>query len=1717
MTRRRTGGGQQLSFGDLFALAPPVAPVPAPVPSSPPSPNREAAFGSVTTTTVRPGRARPSATTTAPPADFSPATQADLAPAGQRAKAAANLAALRLLATLEEAPTGADQAVLARWSGWGSLPEIFDESKTAWSTERAELRALLDDAAWDAARRTVLNAHYTSVEVVDAMWAAVVALGFTGGRVLEPGCGSGAFIGLVPEGQACDFTGVELDPTTASIAAALYPGADIRSEGFETSRLAGGSFDLAIGNVPFAPLVLSDRTHNQARHSIHNHFILKSLALTRPGGLVALITSRYTLDARNPAARRQMAELADLVGAVRLPAGAMRAAAGTDAIMDILILRRREPGLAPDSAWDGLADLPTADGKTTPANVWFVEHPEMILGEVLLGSGQYRADEMTVRPTGPLALRLTAALTAITDRAAPRLRWAPATAVRAREATRGRVDVEHKEGALVAIAGGFARVRDGALEPWPVKEAEREELAAVLGLRDALAALLDAQATTLDDRAYASHAEALSRRYGAYSARWGALNRFTLRRTGRIRHACACGHRWSASRKDPPRRCPDCAAPYSGEGEVGWARLRPKMGGFSRDPDYFSVLALEVFDPDTQTAQRAAVFDRRIVAPRQAPAGAETARDALAICLDQTGEVDLGVIAGLLGVEEATARTELGDLVWRDPERGLVTAAAYLSGDVRAKLAVARDAAVRDPRYAANVEALAAVMPDDLGPGEIDARLGCTWIAPADVEAFARDPDMLGSEAVVVDHAPLTATWAVHTSSRERAGVAATSTWGTARANAYDILEHSLNQSAVKVWDVDSDGSRTLNTEATLEAREKQEALAARFAAWVWEDERRATRLAAVYNERFNSLVLPTWDGSHLSLPGLAVHFTPHAHQRDAIWRGISSPAVLLAHAVGAGKTFVMVATALELKRLGLASKPCLVVPNHMLEQVATEALQLYPQARVLVATREETTKADRKTFVARCATGDWDMIVMTRSAFGLIGVSKATAEKFMREELSALRTAAAESRNGKGLTTKKLELKAARLQEKLKDLLNLSRRDDGVSFEATGIDWLACDESQAFKNRAVVSSVEGANVAGSQRAEDLAMKLAFLRSRHGARIVTFATATPIANSVAEMYTVQRYLQPEALERAGVAAFDAWAATFGQTTTNLELSPDGSSYRLVSRFARYRNVPELLRMFRAVADVRTPEDLDIPGIPTVAGGAPETVVVPAGEVQRRYIASLATRAEWIRNGMPTVFSNDAGREIEDIMLRVCTHGRFVALDARLVNSDRADLGDNLGEPLTPDRPGKLAAAAERIAAIHHATRANAYLDAAGQRSRRRGAFQLVFCDIGTPKADGGWSPYAELRELLAERGVPCVRFAHDARDDRAKAELYAACRDGRVPVLIGSTEKLGTGTNFQDRLVAIHHLDCPWRPIDIEQRDGRGIRQGNQNPEVAVIRYVTEATFDVFMWQTCERKAAFIHQVMRGRMVGRQIDDIGEQALSFAEVKALATGNPLIMEKAGVDGDVARLLRAQRAHHADQSRLARILSTAGERRERLTRLVATLEEAVPLVTDTHADLFTLTVDGRTYDDRKEAGGQLKALLVSLIRNAGERTITGSFAGLTLSMGRIRDRFHDGSATTLGYIDLEPGGIRLTFASHEVGGADAVGLCNRLAQRTRDLDVDLEVCRRDLARIGAEVDQATGRLGLPFDQQDILDGLLVRQARIDAQLEDLLKPKDEAAA
>jgi N12 class adenine-specific DNA methylase len=1590
-----------------------------------------------------------------------------LAPAGARSRVAANLQALRILAELEReerSATVAERELLALWSSWGAVPTIFDEDREEWAAEREELRVLLrDERHWAQARRTTINAHYTHPEIATAMWALARELGFTGGRVLEPGCGAGVFIGLAPPGA--QMVGVELDDTTAAIAQQLHPDARVIARSLADYRPRdGGAFDLVIGNVPFADVRLHDPAYNRRGHSIHNHFIVKSLALTRPGGLVMVLSSRYTLDSGNPAARREMAELGDLLGAIRLPTGAHRRAAGTDALTDLLVFRRRADGAQPLSeTWVNTQTVAVGGGEAR-INAHFIEHPNRMLGQLDLAHGMYSAE--TLKVSGDLDATAIAQEIAVLGQqialAAPAITLDDAPAP---SSTRHVAAVAAPEGLwdghlLTRPDGSFAEVKDGLQEPVSVPRTAGGELRLLLDLRDSARALLTAEAHTLEDTPSLEQLRArLRESYNTYYVRYGAINRFALQRTGRT---------------DPET------------GEEIMRRVAPRaITALRGDPFAPLVMSLEVFDDATQTATAAALLSKRMIAPRAPVLGADSPQDALAVCLDTVGRVDLDEIARLLGRTAQDARADLGELVYNDPTDSprLVAAAEYLSGNVRVKLEHARAAAANDTSFEVNVTALERVLPADIGADEIAPRLGAAWITTEDHQAFLAE--ILDDRSVQVEH-PGANVWAVRA---RRDTLLASSEWGTSRMSAGEITKAMLEQRPITVADELDDGRRVVNAVETAAAQDKANALQERFAEWCWEDPDRAGRLLGEYNRRFNSIVLRDYssEGERLSLPGLARSFQPRAHQRAAVARIIAEPAVGLFHQVGAGKTAEMIIGVTELRRLGMVRKPCLVVPNHMLEQFNREYLQLYPQSRVLAASSSDLAGEKRRQFVARAASHDWNAIILTRSAFERIPVNPETEARYMESELADTRKMLANAQAAGGrLTVKRIEKLVLTREQQLAQKLDVEK-DPGISFEATGVDYLAIDEAHSYKNLQTVSNIPGAAIEGSKRATDLHLKTMYLRERYGGHVATLATATPIANSITEAHVMQRYLRPDLLADAGVEHFDQWAATFGQTVTAIEMAPTGGgSYRVATRFARYQNVPEMLRMFHVFADVKTAQDLDLP-IPQIAvrgdgQRAAETVVIPASPEIISYVAELGQRAEQVR--ARAVLPED------DNMLKITGDGRKAALDMRLAT----------GQPAAG--ACKLDVAAGRIAGIWREHRDQPYNDPdTGERSPVPGALQIVFCDLGTPRE--GWNAYDELREQLTALGVPShqVHYIHEARNDAEKGRLFAAARAGHISVLIGSTEKMGVGTNIQARAVALHLLDCPWRPSDQEQREGRILRQGNQNQEVQICRYVVEGSFDAYSWQTVERKARFINQVMRGRLDAREIEDIGDNTLSFAEVKALASGDPLILDKAHADAELTGLSRLERAWQRSRHTLRGTLALAEQRIDARERQIDEVSELLAHRSDTHGDLFQITINGSASRERKAAGEQL-AQWAARAEPGPSETQVAQLAGLAVTAKVGVDAEHGGRALTLrvqGHPD------HVTVRLDELA-ANPAGTIQRLENRARGLDSHLQQLTASLQDARQEAERARSSLAQPFKHASALEHARTRVAQITEQMQ-----------
>ena len=1592
-------------------------------------------------------------------------------PTGKRAKLKANLEALECLKRLRardgQLPTPQELDVLRRYSSFGSIPEVFDETRHEFDQDRAHLETLLDPEALAAARRTTLNAHFTDPQYISAMWEAARGLGFGGGRVLEPGCGTGLFLAAAPDG--CELVGVELDPTTAQIAQLLNPGARIFSESFAKSTFSDNSFDLVIGNVPFGSFSLFDPTHNPNRHSIHNHFLIKSLDLLRPGGILLVISSRYTLDSHNSLAREDIAQRGGFLGAVRLPTAAHRRHAGTEVVTDVIVVRKHvAPVSSSDQEFVSTTEI-DLDGQNVRINDYFLSHPQRVLGSLVAGRGEFGAPALEVQGDLSTVTRdLSTQLSSIVSVApAPEADGRVEVAGELGEsplAVQSTSDHRNKpfevgemladvalaphmiEGSYGCVNGIFFRIKDGRPEvidtPSP---SAAGELRSLIDLRDLYLSLLDCQSRGSADSSFEDLQGAFTTKYDLYVAKYGPVSRYKLARTGRI---------------DPD------------SGEEIMRRVNPSLGGFRQDAWFQSLAGIEDFDVESQSARKGPIFFRRILSQSQTLTHVGHPEDALALSLDKFGHVSLDYIAKLLSVTPDEARAQLGTLVFEDPTTGtLHTHEEYLSGHVVDKLREAQDATARDPRFEVNVQALLAVQPVRVEAGDIDARLGASWLDPRDIAQFAQE--VLGA-SILVEHVG-GAMWKLGVPTYARYSVVATSTYGTDHYDAFALLEASLTQRAVRVY-IEVDGRKVVDLQATLAAQAKQDELQDKFSQWLWQDPQRSDRLVNTYNKLFNSTRLRHFDGSHLTLPGISNAVSPFTYQRSAVWRVLCAPTSLLAHPVGAGKTLEMVIAGHELRRLGLVRLPAYVVPNHMLDQFSSEYAQLYPGVPLLVADKDRTGPAQRRAFAAQCASGDFDAVIMTHSSFSRLAIDPEIEAAYLHREIDRITDAIAVSKEGRGLLVKQLERARIRAEERLERQLSRIASDEGLTFEQTGIDFVFVDEAHLYKNLRVDSRLQGLSCTGSVRSQQLDMALFSLRQRNSDRIACFATGTPVANSIAELHTMMRYLCPDVLEAANVADVDAWAATFTRSVAEIELSPEGGSLRMVERIARYANVPELLTMFYTVADLLPPGTLDA-NRPSLEGGKPTIISVEPSAQQSEYMAALVERARMVRNKIvePSV----------DNMLKISSDGRRAALDIRLVGG-------------VSDGGNKVVAAAANIARIFEETRNYTY----GDDDDHTGALQIVFCDVGTPHPHQ-WSVYSELRSQLVSRGIPYdqVAFVHDAKSDQAKADLFAACRDGKIAVLVGSTEKMGVGTNVQQRAIALHHLDCPWRPADVEQREGRILRQGNENTSVSIYRYATVGSFDVYMWQTVERKAKFISQLMTGELTQRECEDIGASVLSYGEVKALASGNPLVLEQAEVDAQVSRLSGLRRSHDGEQRRLTRFIADSGDHAASLETTLKALDQAIMNRVETSGDSFVMELGGQHFPSRVEAG----AALVTTLQELSAHPTLESKAGIpigTVAGFPIRARLLQ-IDTTHNAVDVSLQGVPTGVVSvnFNTDDPDPVGLIKRVCNLATSLETVRKETHNSLTSLNDEIGRARHNLDRSFPQQEALDAALARHREL----------------
>ena len=1559
-------------------------------------------------------------------------TDEHLGEGGPKAKYAMNVEAIKLLKQLESEgrhATPDEQEVLSRYVGWGGVADAFDESKPAWSAEYAELKSLLTPDEYEAARASTLNAHYTSPTVIRAIYETLERMGFSTGNILEPSMGIGNFFGMLPSSmESSHLYGVELDSITGRIAQKLYPHADIAVAGFETTDRRD-FYDVAIGNVPFGGYQVNDPAYSRLGFAIHDYFIAKTLDQVRPGGVIAFVTSRYTMDKQSSDVRKYIAQRAELLGAVRLPNNAFKANAGTDVVSDILFLQKRDRAIEIEPDWVHLNYNP--DGFAI--NSYFVDHPEMILGNQTSASTQYGKQEFTVTPIegANLAVQMAHAMQNINGH----YEAAELPDLGEGEAIRKTIPADpNVRNYSYAIVDGEIYFREGSIMAQPdLNQTAKERVKGMIGLRDCVRELIDLQMNDGTDEEIVAQQGELNRLYDTFSAKYGLIN------------------------------------------------ARANALAFSNDSSYYLLCSLEVINEQGIMTRKADMFTKRTIQKAQVVDHVDTASEALAVSIAERAGVDLPFMAKLSGKTEEELAEELTGVIFRLPghKSSYVTADEYLSGNVRQKLRDAIVASTYDASFIPNVTALKAAQPVDLGASEIDVRLGATWVDKSYIEQFMYDtfdtPFYL-ERSIRVNFAQHTAEWNITGKNAvSQTNVAAYVTYGTPRANAYHILEDTLNLRDVRVYDVieDENGKekRVLNQKETTLAQQKQQAIKDAFREWVWEDPTRRHDLVQIYNERFNSVRPREYNGEHITFGGMSPDINLREHQRNAVAHILYGGNTLLAHVVGAGKTYEMIAAAMESKRLGLCRKSMIVVPNHLTEQWASEFLRLYPAANILVTTKKDFEKSNRKKFCARIATGDYDAVIIGHSQFEKIPISQERQERLIQDQIDEITEGIQELQysHGERFTIKQLEKTRKQLEARLHKLKADARKDDVVTFEELGVDRLFVDESHSFKNLYLYTkmrNVAGLSTTEAQKSTDMFGKCRYLDEMTGSRGVIFATGTPVSNSMTEMYTIQRYLQYETLRQNNMTHFDAWASTFGETSTSIELAPEGTGYRARTRFAKFFNLPELMNMFKLVADVKTADQLNLP-TPTPHY---ETVVVKPTQEQQRIVQSLSERAAKVHAG-------NVDPHIDN-MLRITSDGRKLGLDQRLIN------------PLLPDDPGsKVNTCVNNVFRIWDE----------GQEQRLT---QLVFCDLSTPKSAGSehtgeFSVYDDIRAKLIARGIPPeqIAFIHDANTEVKKKELFARVRAGDVRVLMGSTAKMGAGTNCQDRLIAIHDCDCPWRPGDLEQRAGRIVRQGNMNPDVHIYRYVTEGTFDSYLWQTIECKQRFISQIMTSKSPVRACDDVDEAVLSYAEIKALCAGDPRIKEKMDLDVDVARL-RLMKADHKSkhyklEDQLLRYfpsaLATQQGYEDGFLRDLETLA-AHPIP---EKEFVGIEIRGVHHTDKEAAGKALIACMKDASK--GDAIHVGHYRGMELQM----------------FFDTFGREFKLTMQgamSHTVTlGSDTKGNLLRMENGLATIPSRLEIVRAEIENLHRQQAAAEVEVNKPFPQEEELKTKSARLAVLDAEL------------
>ena len=1563
-------------------------------------------------------------------------TDDHLGEGGAKQKYARNIEAIRTLFKLEQEHRGAtaeEQQVLSQYVGWGGLSDAFDPGKDSWAKEYAELKGLLSEDEYVAARSSTLNAHYTSPTVIRGIYDAVERMGFRSGNILEPSMGVGNFFGMLPDTmQDSRLYGVELDSITGRIAKKLYPQADITVAGFETTDRRD-FYDLAVGNVPFGNYKVNDKAYNKLGFSIHNYFFAKAIDQVRPGGVVAFVTSRYTMDSKDSTARKHMAERADLLGAIRLPNNAFRANAGTDVVSDIIFLQKRDRPIDHEPDWVQLGK--TEDGFAI--NQYFVDHPEMVLGNLELESTQYGHD-LTVAPIegAVLADQLAEAVQHIEGNYTAVEIAAPDVADAEAQRKTLPADPTVKNFSYTVVDGEIYYRENSIMTQIELSDNAKGRVAGMVELRQIVNELIQQQLNDFPDEDIKASQAKLNAAYDAFTAKYGLIN----------------------DKKN--------------------ARL------FDDDSSYYLLCSLENLDENKNLKSKADMFTKRTIRPERVVTSVDTPSEALAVSIGEHGKVDLPYMADLLGTPGNYERitTELSGVIFKDPaadvddpEAGWQPADEYLSGNVRNKLRMAQLAAESHPEFKINVEALTKAQPKDLEASEIDIRLGATWLNPAIVQQFMMETfqppyRIRYNNLIQVRYSPFTSEWRI--GNKSAAGmydIMSTETYGTHRANAYKILEDTLNLRDCRIYDtIEEDGKerRVLNQKETMLAQQKQQAIKDTFAGWVWQDPQRRNLLVKQYNELFNSTRPREYDGSHIHFVGMNPEINLQEHQRNAVAHVLYGGNTLLAHEVGAGKSFEMAASAMESKRLGLCQKSLFVVPNHLTEQWASEFLRLYPNAKLLVTSKKDFEPANRKRFCARIATGDYDAVIIGHSQFEKTPLSAERQARIIEDQIEEIENAIAEAKeqSGEHFTVKQMEKTRKTLEVKLKKLQSTDSKDDVVTFEQLGVDRLFVDESQNYKNLYLYTkmrNVAGLSTSEAQKSSDMFGKCRYLDEVTGGRGVIFATGTPISNSMTEMYTLMRYLQYSTLQQKQLTHFDAWASTFGETTTAIELAPEGTGYRARTRFAKFFNLPELMNMFKEAADIKTSDQLHLP----VPEAKFETVVVKPSEIQQDMVKSLSERAAEVHSGAvdPSV----------DNMLKITSDGRKIGLDQRLMN------------PLTPDDPdSKLNACVDNVLRIWNETKED-------------NLTQLIFCDMSTPKGDGSFNVYDDIRTKLLAAGVPEseVEFIHNADTEGKKADLFSKVRSGKVRVLLGSTAKMGAGTNVQTLLVAVHHLDVGWRPSDMTQRNGRIIRQGNKNKQVYVYNYVTEGTFDAYLWQTLENKQKFISQIMTSKSPMRSCDDVDEQALSYAEVKALCAGDPRIREKMDLDVQVAKLKVLRSDYQNQKYRLEdKLLKHYPEEIQKAKNRIAALKNDAQIA-DAHPqdkeNFCGMTIKGMVFDEKKAAGERLM-LACKEMPNA-DMMLLGTYRGFELN---IRfDSFKNEHQIVLRGELSYPVPLGDDPRGNIVRLDNAIG---NFADRIADADAALDSLEQQ--KQAAEVEIAK-----PFAQEEELQTKSARLAELDALL------------